>query len=108
MSEAFEVSPDDPQQVAAAIERAAHGSTVRVVRDGRPLADIVPASRPAAPEYGAWPAARDPRHDAVVRAHANRFGAPGLEHYRRVYAAAGREWPGEDWVRSHYPVADAS
>ena len=43
MSAAFEVSPDDPQGVADAIRRAAEGATVHVVREGAPVADIVPA-----------------------------------------------------------------
>ena len=42
------------------------------------------------------------------RVHAERFGAPTLAHYRRVYAQAGAPWPGEAFVRRHYPVADAS
>ncbi len=36
------------------------------------------------------------------------FGAPTLDHYRRVYAACGVAWPGDDEVRRHLPVAVAS
>lgn len=39
---------------------------------------------------------------------ADEFGAPTLAHYRRVYAACGVPWPGEDEVRRHLPVAVAS
>ncbi|GAA4975686.1 hypothetical protein GCM10025792_19870 [Pseudonocardia tropica] len=106
VSEAFEVSPDDPDGVAAAIERASKGSRVRVVRQGHAVADIVPIAAAGPGELR--PERRDSRHDQVVRDHATRFGAPTLEHYRRIYATAGREWPGEDHIRAHYPVADVS
>jgi hypothetical protein len=36
---------------------------------------------------------------------AEEFGAPTLEHYRRVYAACGVPWPGDDEVRRLLPVA---
>lgn len=39
---------------------------------------------------------------------ADEFGAPTLDHYRRVYAAYGAPWPGDDEVRRHLPVAVAS
>ncbi|MGH3569293.1 MAG: hypothetical protein ACRDRH_25375 [Pseudonocardia sp.] len=39
---------------------------------------------------------------------ADEFGAPTLDHYRRVYAACGAPWPGDDEVRRHLPVAVAS
>jgi hypothetical protein len=39
---------------------------------------------------------------------AGEFGAPTLEHYRRVYAACGVPWPGDDVVRSNLPVAVGS
>jgi antitoxin (DNA-binding transcriptional repressor) of toxin-antitoxin stability system len=41
---AFEVSPDDPQGLAEAIQRAAQGAIVHLVRDGQAVADIVPAA----------------------------------------------------------------
>lgn len=118
MSEAFEVSPDDATGVAEAIRRAAQGAVVHVVRDdGQPLADIVPAARPDDdPELTpdelavreARAAARPSAEREAGRVHAERFGAPTLAHYRAVYAQAGAAWPGEAFVRRHYPVADAS
>lgn len=114
MSEAFEVSPDDPGRVAEAIERASRGATVHLVRDGRRVADIIPTAAeppttvadPAALE--AHMARREPRDREIGEAHAARFGAPTLEQYRRVYAAAGHAWPGDAFVRRHYPVTGAS
>jgi antitoxin (DNA-binding transcriptional repressor) of toxin-antitoxin stability system len=137
MSEAFEVSPDDAAGVAEAIRRAAAGGTVRLVRDGHPVAEIVPPARAgvdtagpvvaASPADAPSPAADDAELDAAGlaalearmaalppesghanRVHAERFGAPTLAHYRRVYAQAGAPWPGEAFVRRHYPVAEAS
>ncbi len=131
VSEAFEVSPDDVPGVAEAIRRAARGAVVHVVRDGQPLADIVPAasttpdavpgSRPGddqiddseldAAAMAALEARMANRPTADVEAgriHAERFGAPTLAHYRAVYAQAGAPWPGEAFVRRHHPVADAS
>ena len=135
MSEAFEVSPDDAAGVAEAIRRAAPGAVVHVVRDGQPLADIVPAAPPANdtaadpvadPASGAaglddaelGPAAlaalearmatRPAADTEAGRIHAARFGAPTLAQYRAVYAQAGAPWPGEAFVRRHHPVADAS
>jgi antitoxin (DNA-binding transcriptional repressor) of toxin-antitoxin stability system len=122
MSEAFEISADDAEGVAEGIRRAATGSVVHLVRDGRPIADIVPANSatPSGPSNdaeleGSEMEAREQRAAerpaACVAAsdyHAARFGAPTLEHYRAVYAQAGASWPGEDFVRRHYPVADAS
>lgn len=132
VSEAFEVSPDDAAGVAEAIRRAARGAVVHVVSDGYPLADIVPATRDVATE----PAGDAHRDDAVLddseldpavqseleahmadrpvacvvasHTHSARFGAPTLAHYRAVYAQAGAGWPGEAFVRRHYPVADVS
>ena len=136
MSEAFEVSPDDAPGVAEAIRRAAHGAVVHLVRDGQPVADIVPASRTTAdtdtdtdsvgetePEFGALDdselapaelaalearmATRPAADTDASRIHAELFGAPTLAHYRTVYAQAGAPWPGEAFVRRHHPVADA-
>ena len=112
MSEAIEGSPDDVGGVADAIERAAHGATVHLVRDGRRVADIVPSATAvndvdlAARE--ARMADRDPRDVEAGLEHAARFGAPSLQHYRDVYAAVGRSWPGEAFAWRYYPVADAS
>ncbi len=66
---AFEISPDDPQEVADAIRRAAEGAVVHLVRDGRAVADIVPATAQPAR------ALRDPRHIQISRMMAERFGA---------------------------------
>jgi antitoxin (DNA-binding transcriptional repressor) of toxin-antitoxin stability system len=99
---AFEVSPDDPQQVAEAIARAAEGAVVHLVRDGRAIADIVPATTQPAQ------ALRDPRHIQISQMMADRFGAPALADYRRAYDSAGAPWPGEDYIRRNHPVADAS
>ena len=128
MSEALEVSPDDPHRVAAAIERASRGDTVHLVRNGHRVADIVPSTSgpatgsdwgsewgsdcEAGPQEMAERAARvrtrEPRDIQAGLDQAARFGAPTLQHYRDVYAAAGASWPGEDFVRRYYPVADAS
>jgi antitoxin (DNA-binding transcriptional repressor) of toxin-antitoxin stability system len=118
MSEAFEISADDAEGVAEAIRRAASGSVVHLVRDGRPVADIVPASLGSTDDSELEPAEMAAREDRATRRpaacvtasefHAERFGAPTLEHYRAVYAQAGAAWPGEAFVRRHYPVADAS
>ncbi len=95
VSMAFEVSPDDPQQIA-------EGATVHLVRDDRAIADIVPTTAQPAR------APRDPRHIQISQMMAERFGAPTLAHYRRAYASSGAPWPGEDDIRRHHPVADAS
>ena len=127
MSEALEVSPDDPARVAEAIERAARGDTVHLVRDGHRVADIVPTASiargveggsPWGPDCEAGPeemaarearvSSREPRDIQAGLDQAARFGAPTLQHYRDVYIAAGASWPGEAFVRRHYPVADAS
>ena len=99
---AFEVSPDDPQEVAEAIARAAEGAVVHLVRDGRAVADIVPAT--AHPVR----ALRDPRHIQISQMMADRFGAPTLADYRRAYDSSGAPWPGDDYIRRNHPVADAS
>ncbi len=99
---AFEVSPDDPQEVAEAIARAAEGAVVHLVRDGRAVADIVPATAQPAR------ALRDPRHIQISQMMADRFGAPTLADYRRAYDSSGKPWPGDDYIRRNHPVADAS
>lgn len=130
MGEAFEVSADDATGVAEAIQRAARGDVVHIVRNGQPLADIVPAGQPTVrsatearetsvaddseltvDEQAIREARASERQTADVeasRVHAERFGAPTLEHYRAVYAQAGAAWPGESFVRRHYPVGDTS
>jgi len=99
---AFEVSPDAPQEVAEAIARAAEGAVVHLVRDGRPVADIVPVTTQPARTL------RDPRHIQISRMMAERFGAPTLADYRRAYDSSGKPWPGDDYIRRNRPVSDAS
>ena len=126
MSEAYEVSPDDTDGVAEAIRRAARGSVVHLVQDGRAIADIVPAAAPLPSHRDATreddaeldPAAlaqleermaHEPPECAAAGAyHAALFGAPTLAHYRAVYAQARAPWPGEAFVRRHFLVTDAS
>ena len=131
MSEAFEVSPDDAPGVAEAIRHAAQGAVVHLVRDGQPVADIVPASRTTDDSPGDTESASGGLDDSELapaemaalearmatrpaadtdagRIHAALFAAPTLAHYRAVYAQAGAPWPGEAFVRRHHPVADAS
>lgn len=102
MDAAFEVSADDPQGLAEAIHRAAQGAVVHLVRDGRAIADIVPAD---------WVQATKPESDdralAIERRQAERFGAPTLADYRKVYETSGWPWPGDDVIRRDYLVADA-
>jgi antitoxin (DNA-binding transcriptional repressor) of toxin-antitoxin stability system len=102
MSAAFEVSPDDPQKVAEAIRQAADGTTVHLVRDGRPIADIVP------PGPIETDADRDALGHAIEQRMAARFGAPSLLDYRRIYDSQGWDWPGEEALRRTHTVADAS
>lgn len=126
MSEAYEVSPDDTDGVAEGIRRAARGSVVHLVQDGRAIADIVPAAASLASHRD--PAREDdtaldpvalaqleermahepPECAAAGAYHAALFGAPTLAHYRAVYAQVGAPWPGEAFVRQHFLVTDAS
>ncbi|MDQ2709116.1 MAG: hypothetical protein M3Z25_16415 [Actinomycetota bacterium] len=103
MSAAFEVSPDDPHGVAEAIRQAAEGATVHVVRDGRAIADIVPAH--PAPQTAAE---RDERGRAIESRMAERFGGPTLADFQRIYDSQGWGWPGDDAVRRTHLAADAS
>jgi len=105
VSAAFEVSPDDPHGVAEAIRRAADGATVHVVRDGRPVADIVPAALDGNLETGAE---RRERGRVIERRQADRFGAPSVADFHRLYTAQGWDWPGDDAIRAEYVVADAA
>jgi antitoxin (DNA-binding transcriptional repressor) of toxin-antitoxin stability system len=102
MSAAFEVSPDDPHGVAEAFRRVAEGATVHVVRDGKTIADIIPAGPPRAETE------RAERGLAIERRMAERFGAPSLADYRRIYDTNGWDWPGDEVVRRSQVVADAS
>jgi antitoxin (DNA-binding transcriptional repressor) of toxin-antitoxin stability system len=98
---AFEVSPDDPQGLAEAIQRAAQGAVVHLVRDGQAVANIVPADPAQATK-----AASNEKALVIERRHAERFGAPTLADYRKVYQTSGWPWPGDDVIRRDYLVAD--
>ncbi|MGH3936125.1 MAG: hypothetical protein ACRDS1_14310 [Pseudonocardiaceae bacterium] len=102
MTAAFEVSPDDPQGLAEAIERAAQGDVVHLVRDGQAVADIVPVSAAQTTKVE-----RHERALAIERRQAERFGSPTLADYRKVYETSGWPWPGEAAIRRDYLVADA-
>ncbi|MGH3822621.1 MAG: hypothetical protein ACRDRA_07240 [Pseudonocardiaceae bacterium] len=101
MNPAFEVSPDDPRGLAEAIERAAQGAVVHLVRDGQAVADIVPAT-PAQTSR----ADRNEQALAIERRQAERFSAPTLANYRKIYQTSGWPWPGDDAIRRDYLVAD--
>jgi antitoxin (DNA-binding transcriptional repressor) of toxin-antitoxin stability system len=103
VSAAHEAPADDPQAVADAIVRAAGGEVVHLVRDGQPVADVVPAGSYRRISEEAWSAAKQ-----QATRMAARFGAPTLKHYRRVYEALRQPWPGDEEIRARYPVADAS
>jgi len=108
VSAAFEVSPDDPHGVAEAIRRAASGATVHVVRDGRPVADIVPAASTEKLDTDTdTDTERRERGRVIERRQAERFGAPSVADFHRLYAAQGWAWPGDDAIRAEYIVADA-
>ena len=101
MTGASEASADDPRAVAEAISRAADGEVIHLVRDGRPVADVVPAVSSTDPGSDRdWIAARQ-----TSQRMADRFGAPTLEHYRRVYQSLQVPWPGDAEIRRRYPVA---
>ena len=96
------MSPDDPQGLAEAIQRAAQGAVVHLVRDGQAVADIVPATTAQTSKAG-----RNERALAIERRQAERFGAPTLADYRKVYQTSGWPWPGDDVIRRGYLIADA-
>jgi hypothetical protein len=57
----------------------------------------------------AGPDASDDERDAAILARmVARYGAPSLEHYRRIYAQAGIPWPGDEEIRRLHPVAAES
>jgi antitoxin (DNA-binding transcriptional repressor) of toxin-antitoxin stability system len=87
--------------LARAIDWVARGEVVHLVREGRPVADLVPAGTDSR-AVRAQHAAR-----AIMQWMADRFGAPTLAHYRRVYESCGHPWPGEEEIRRRFPVADA-
>lgn len=92
---------EDPAALARAIDRVTRGEVVHLVREGRLVADLVPAGADSTATQ-ALQAAR-----AITQRMANRFGAPTLAHYRRVYESCGQPWPGEEEIRRRLPVADA-
>ncbi len=75
---------------------------VHLVRDGQAVADIVPATTAQMHK-----ADRNERALAIERRQAERFGAPTLADYRKVYQSSGWPWPGDDVIRHDYLVADA-
>lgn len=99
--DAHEVPVENPADLARAIERVARGEVVHLVRDGRPVADLVPGGTDLSAAW-AQEAAR-----AITQQMAERFGAPTVAHYRRVYESCGAPWPGEQEIRRQFPVADA-
>jgi antitoxin (DNA-binding transcriptional repressor) of toxin-antitoxin stability system len=100
--DAEELPVEDPAALARAIERVACGEVVHLVRDGQVVADLVPTGA----DSRAARAQRAAR--AITRRMADRFGAPTLAHYRRVYESCGQPWPGDEQIRRRFPVADAS
>lgn len=46
--------------------------------------------------------------DRILAERVAKHGAPGLEHYRRVYASIELPWPGDEEIRRLYLVADAA
>jgi hypothetical protein len=66
------------------------------------VADIVPATTTQTSK-----ADRNERALAIERRQAERFGAPTLADYRKVYQSSGWPWPGDAAIRRDYPVADA-
>lgn len=100
--DAQELPVEDPAALARAIDRVVRGEIVHLVRDGRPVADLVPVGT----DVSAARAQQTAR--AITQRMAERFGAPTVAHYRRVYESCGRPWPGEQEIRRRFPVADAS
>lgn len=100
--DAEELPVEDPAALARALDQVARGEVVHLVRDGQPVADLVPASADSHVAQ-AQQVAR-----AITQRMAERFGAPTLAHYRRVYESCGQPWPGDEEIRHQFPVADAS
>lgn len=61
-----------------------------------------------APSLGSESGDDDARAEHVVARMVQRHGAPGLEHYRAVYANLGVPWPGDEEIRRIHPVTDAA
>jgi hypothetical protein len=75
---------------------------VHLMRDGQAVADIVPAASAQANEAGC-----NERALTIERRQAERFGAPTLADYRKIYETSGWPWPGDDAIRRDYLIADA-
>ncbi|MGH3612684.1 MAG: hypothetical protein ACRDRK_08820 [Pseudonocardia sp.] len=45
------------------------------------------------------------RGRSIIARVVARHGAPSLDDYRKVYAACGLDWPGDEEVRRLLPVA---
>lgn len=77
---------------------------MHLVRNGQPVADVVPATESVRRmSHDEWQSVQQrARHMAAL------FGAPTLDHYRRVYESLQQPWPGDEEIRARYPVADAS
>ncbi len=88
--------------VTTPVAVSTQGAVVHLVRDGHAVADIVPAT--TAQTSNADP---NERALAIERRQAERFGAPTLADYRKIYQTSGWPWPGDDAIRSDYLVADA-
>jgi hypothetical protein len=50
-------------------------------------------------------ASTEERDKAIIARMVARHGAPSLDDYRRVYAASGLDWPGDEEIRRRHPVA---
>jgi len=100
--DAEELPVADSAALTRAIDRVARGEVVHLVRDGRPVADLVPVGT----DVSAARAQRAAR--AITERMADRFGAPTVAHYRRVYESCGQPWPGDEEIRRLFPVADVS
>ena len=75
---------------------------MKLVRDGRPVARIVPLRKPETP------AERHARGRVIEQAIADEFGGPSLADIRRIYDSQGWDWPGNEAVHRTHTVADAS
>ena len=60
---------------------------------------------PEVPTPGRSGVSDDAAARTVMASLVARHGAPSLSHYRRTYAAAGLEWPGDEAIRARHPVA---
>jgi hypothetical protein len=97
---AAELPIDDPGSYARAVERASAGQVTRLVRDGHPVAEMVPTRQ-----------TRREQSDQVVTALCEMAGAaaPSGADYARAFAMLGVPFPGDEQLRQDgYAVADPS